>query len=110
MPFYYKQMKKETLEKIKKGREDSQPVKLFKVAGWEVWMDSRNYITRRNGKEYYFSTLSKAVINCANENGKDYLKSKECKSVEDAAHLLELNYDFFLDQLNKALKGLKLPF
>lgn len=101
-------MKKETLEKIKKTKESAQPVKLFKVAGWEVWMDGRNFITRKGNKEFYFNSLKNAVLDCAHENGKDYLKSKECKSVEDAAHLLELNYDFFIDQLNKALKEVKI--
>lgn len=92
-------MKEETKDKIKKSKEENSR-KLTEFYGYEIWIDSRNFVTVKDREQHYYSSLYQLFYNINLEVNQRGIKEKDLNNI---AKKLESQEEQFLADLKDCL-------
>lgn len=92
-----------TKENRAKGRAEARAKIVMKLAGWDILVDERNYIIRKDQTYYYFSTLAGALADIADDLEKGLIK----ENLLDTIKILQQNRKDFLNTISKAVHNLE---
>jgi hypothetical protein len=92
-------MKKETLEKIAKSKSDNCR-KIGELCGYEIFVDSRNYIAVKERKNLYYSTLGSLYSSLNEKLIKEKVSSIDLTTVVNEIKKLE---NEFMSKLKETL-------
>lgn len=92
-------MKEETKDKIKKAKEENSR-KIADFFGYEIWIDSRNFVTVKGGVQHYYSSLYQLFYNINLEVNQREVKHAD---LEDFARKLKKQEEQFLADLKITL-------
>jgi hypothetical protein len=92
-------MNKQTQEKAKKTKNENE-YKLFDFCGYEIWRDSRNFMTKGKGATHFYGTLF-ALFRQLNLT---QVERKE-KNIEFLVNSLKERDDEFVKKLDTVLRA-----
>lgn len=70
----------------------------MEVVGWDILVDERNYIIRKDNKTYYFGFFENALASIAEDLEKSLIK----ENLQDTTKALKQSRNEFLKALSKA--------
>ena len=91
-------MKNNRVKQIK-ARAEARPKKIMSIAGWDILVDERNYITRKKNTTYYFNNLESGLASIAEDLEKSLMK----ENLVDTAKALKQARKEFLIGISKAV-------
>jgi hypothetical protein len=84
-------MKEETREKIKRTKEENSR-KVGDFNGYEIWVDSKNFMTIKGGTTHYYSSLYQLFYKINLEVNQRTIKNKDLDTLAETLEKREVKF------------------